>query len=252
MNRRVRDFYKFSFDKFRQGVKNYIFTGDYEQNKYTVMKNKELVFFHIPKVATSSIVESISGVGAQDDYMVHTIAKAVNSLTETEENYYKFSFVRNPFERLVSCYESKYHEDRKHLKVLTYLTYDYYLLGYMKKDKGFEHFVHKVCKLPDGLRDLHVKSQYRILYDRKGRLRVDYIGKYEKLINDYKIIEEKFDVEPLPHFNKSKHRDWKDYYTLDTAQLVYRTYKLDFEKFGYEKFYYQLIKYIKMKEACQK
>lgn len=245
MNKKVLDFYRFTFKNFKQGMVNYILTGDYEKNKYTVVPEKGLVYFHIPKVATSSIVESITGVGAKDDYMVHTLAKAVNSLTETEENYFKFSFVRNPFERLVSCYESKYHEDRKHLRVLTYLTYDYYLLGYMKNDQGFEHFIHKVCSLPDGLRDLHVKSQYRILCDKKGRLRVNYVGKYEDLENDYRVIKEKYSVEPLPHFNKSKHRDWKDYYTLESAQLVYNTYRLDFEKFGYKKLYYELIRYIK-------
>lgn len=248
MNRKIKDFYKYTFNSFRQGMKNYILTGDYEKNKYTVVRKKRLVYVHIPKAATSSIVESITNAGAKDDYMIHTLAKAVNNLTETEENYYKFSFVRNPFERLVSCYESKYHEDRKHLKVLTYLTYDYYLLGYMSKDRGFDHFVHKVCALPDGLRDLHVKSQYRILHDKKGRLQVNFVGKFENLKRDYKIIEQKYKVESLPHFNKSGHKDWRDYYTLKTAQLVYHTYKKDIEKFGYRMSYIKLIEYINEKD----
>ncbi len=249
MNKKVLDFYKFTIINFYQGMKNFIETGDYEKNKYVVVRNKRLIYLHIPKVATSSIVESITNTGAKDDYMIHTLCRPVSSLTKGQEHYYKFTFVRNPFDRLVSCYESKYHEDRKHLKVLVYLTYDYYLLGYMRKDKGFDNFIHQVCKLPDGMRDLHVKSQYRIVHDKNGKLGVDYIGKYENLEEDYKVIEDKFKVNSLPHFNKSKHGNWKDYYTLETAELVYRTYKLDFETFGYEKAYHELIQYIKEKEG---
>lgn len=61
------------------------------------------------------------------------------------------------------------------------------------------------------------------------------------------MIQEKFDVKALPHFNQSKHGNWKDYYTKETAELVYKTYKLDFEKYGYEESYRELITYIKEK-----
>lgn len=60
----------------------------------------------------------------------------------------------------------------------------------------------------------------------------NFIGKFENLENDWKILQEKFDLGNLPH---------------KTAKLVYKMYKKDFEAFGYENEYQKLLEYLKQK-----
>lgn len=41
-----------------------------------------------------------------------------------------------------------------------------------------------------------------------------------------------------------------DYYTLETARLVYKKYRKDVEAFGYQDSYRRLISYLKKKEKA--
>ncbi len=80
---------------------------------------------------------------------------------------YKFTFVRNPFDRLYSCYMGKYHTAYGKGTDF-YGEFDYYLLGYLKRDKGFENFVDKIFKIPDAWSDRHFKSQYFLIFGRQS------------------------------------------------------------------------------------
>ena len=156
-------------------------------------------------------------------------------MDENEKEYFIFTFVRNPYDRLVSCYENKYHGNRKSKEniVERKLWFDNYLFGYMGKDKGFADFVDKVCKIPDRIADRHFRSQYDLIYGRKNRVRMDFIGHYENINNEYTRIMEEFGLRKLPHFNPSKKKDYRTYYTKEMAEKVYRRFQKDFEAFGY-------------------
>lgn len=106
-------------------------------------------------------------------------------------------------------------------------------------------------------------SQYDYLYDEKGLCLVDFIGHFESLEDDFKVIQTKlgFSLEKLPHVNqtleqpisiktsyaknfarllwrriKSKekfHKTYYDYYDSHTWEWVAKRYAKDIHAFGY-------------------
>ena len=214
--------------------------------EFTVSEEKGLVYLVNSKVACSSIKATMLEDEVSDDYTVHNITflqgLTRKELTEEEREYFKFTFVRNPFARLVSCYESKYHVDRDRYK--TRFSYRNYLNGYLYNDGGFDEFVRKVCALPYRLMDRHFRSQYDLIFNASGES-FDYIGHFETLEEDFSPIQIKYRLRPLPHLNRIGTDDWMNYYTLETADLVYQTFRKDIEVFGYEECYLDLISFIR-------
>ena len=76
--------------------------------------------------------------------------------------------------------------------------------------------------------------------------RIDFIGKFETLKEDFEKVRVHLDLDSLMHKNKStgEHSDWRDYYTPKTAKMVYQRYSKDFEMFGYEDEYPKLLDYL--------
>lgn len=213
--------------------------------EFTVSKEKKLIYLVNSKVACSSIKASMLDDEVSDDYSVHRSVfmqgMTKRDLEAEEQEYFKFTFVRNPFARLVSCYKSKYHTDVQRYRK----RFDFrdYLNGYLYKDEGFDEFVRKVCALPYRLMDRHFRSQYDLIYNAAGT-HFNYIGHFENLKDDFSTIQKKYRLRPLPHLNRVGTDDWKNYYTAETADLVYNTFRDDFEKFSYEKYYSDLIEFI--------
>ena len=215
--------------------------------QYHFAPNKNLVYLNISKAAYSTIKASFLSEVVPDDYSVHNYLPPVRFFTPEEESYYKFTFVRNPFDRIVSCYESKYHTD-KTIYNKEKMDFDDYLFGYISENKGFDDFVYKITRIPDYLCDRHFLPQYCSIYRNDGSSRVDFVGKMENIAEEFKPIQEKYDLKELKVYNSSGERDYRDWYTLETAELIYKKYKKDFELFGYEDSYNELIQYIKEKE----
>lgn len=233
---------KFTYGKLI--TKKLLKTGKIAPGTLIILENKKLVYLVISKTGNSSIKTTFIESNVPDNYSIHRKDwHIVYTLNDDMKNYYKFTFVRNPFDRLVSCYVSKYHEDQKRgMK----LRFSHYLFGVIKKDKGFDNFVKNVLRIPTFLADDHFIRQYALVY-KNGKSLVDYIGKFENMKEDFEAIKQKFKLSDLPHFNKSKKGNWMDYYTLETAKLVYNHYKKDIEIFGYQEEYQTLISYLQEK-----
>lgn len=150
--------------------------------------------------------------------------------------YFKFSFVRNPWSRILSEYR--------------YRNYFHHL--------SFRDFV--LNKLPrPGWDDQyrHVMPQYDMLHDRQGNLLVDFVGRFESLQQDFDKVCERLGIvdSRLPHRNRSdkKSRDLKrkirnflfmngenrfqnmaEFYDDETRAAVTEYYRKDIDAFGYE------------------
>lgn len=215
--------------------------------EYTVSNEKQIAYLVNSKAACSSIKASIIGDDTATYNNIHRITMRKGAsrrqLSTEEQFYFKFTFVRNPFSRLVSCYKNKYYDD-KELFTNDYLYRDY-LLGYLYDNEGFDRFVQKICALPYRLMERHSRLQYNLVYDVDGNCRCDYVGKFENLAEDYLPIQEKNHLHPLRHLNKAGTDDWMNYYTTETATLVYQTFQKDFKTFGYEDSYLELLSNLK-------
>lgn len=251
MIEKVKIIYKY-ISEFFTGIKNTCIYGTYQPRHFIIDEKKKVVYLEMPKVANTSIKASIlecqnKGYGV---VKIHVLANEnmVCKLNAKQRKNFVFTFVRNPFERIVSCYEGKYHKDRRELGTeREHLWFDFYLFGYIKEDRGFENFVRRIYRIPDRLKDFHFLPQYNILYDKAGKCMVDYVEKVENINEKYPYLQERYGLGELPHLNQSDKKQWMDYYTEDTARMVYQMYKRDIKAFGYRKEYKRLLKYIKEK-----
>ncbi|MBD5551439.1 MAG: sulfotransferase family protein [Lachnospiraceae bacterium] len=229
--------------------------GVMRRRHYIKDDKRKVIYMINGKVASSSIEESFISqkMEKEDDIDIEMEKRGLvyyGSPSADTADYYKFSVVRNPFPRLVSCYEYRYHK-KKYVNGRCVREYDSYLWGSFKRDKGFREFAHKVCKTPDSRSDQTFISQTYILY-KNGRPLVDFIGKIENINEDFAIIREKSKLDEIRHANSTdKHKkNWQDYYDEETAYKVYERYKNDFELLGYNEELEALLSYIRkdMKE----
>ena len=161
-----------------------------------------------------------------------------NDLTdENIDNYFKFTFIRNPFDRLVSAF-------------------NHVVLHGRGKDITFEDFV------KNGLSEnnTHWRPQSNYV-ETDGYQIVDFVGKYENLKEDWSYVANKIGVtnilpqirwNPWPH-NLVRHlevltkggyhqlmdsqtvvSDYRKYYNDELVDIVSKYYKKDLELFNYE------------------
>lgn len=222
-------------------ITNLIRFGNYESRTYMINYEKKLIYLSNPKVACTSLKANLFNCNIEDDERIHSIlcSHRKSEITKKDfSNYFIYTYVRNPFERLVSCYKNKVCKQKHY--------YDSYLCGFILPDKGFEAFVNKVFFIPDCFSDRHFRSQYSLIY-KKGKCMVDFVGKIETIKESFPKLAKKYNLSPLQYYNATKKNNWMDYYTISTAKKVYKRYKMDFKKFGYDEYYYELIDYLKNK-----
>ena len=137
---------------------------------------------------------------------------------EIFSSYFKFGFVRNPWDWEVSLYTyMKKKKDHRQRDVA---------LGFKDFDEYIDWRVNE---------DLHFQKDF--FYDKQGNKLVDYIGKFETIREDFGHICKKIGIEgiELPHTNQSKKQSYLTYYSEKTLDIVYEALKPDIELFGYEK-----------------
>jgi hypothetical protein len=136
---------------------------------------------------------------------------------EIFDNYYKFGFVRNPWDWQVSLYTFMRGLESHHQHKL------------IKSLNNFDEYIEWRVN-----NDLHLQKDF--FYDGETCL-VDFIGRMENLNDDFKIVLDRLGVQStLPHLNKSrKSNDFLKYYTQKSIDIVSEAFKRDIELFGYTK-----------------
>ena len=153
-------------------------------------------------------------------------------------HHWKFCVVRNPWDRLVSCYRSKI-KSADNLKTNPHFKQGvhrgFVRFGTFEAGMPFDAFVRAAVKIDDARTDPHLKSQYAFLSDDSGALLVDYIGKFERLNDAFEHICDRLGVTDfeLPHLKKADRREYHAYYTPELVDLVGARYQRDVELFGY-------------------
>jgi len=144
--------------------------------------------------------------------------------TEGIKDFFVFSFVRNPWRRMVSHYE--------------YLVID---INWHKKvgDNDKLSFSEFLQVYESDIIPWTVLNYDQYLYDHRSV--INFVGKLENIDEDMKKIGEKInlDLSNVLHMNKTKEKiklysDWKDYYNPWAKDKVYQMWKKDIEKYGYE------------------
>ena len=128
---------------------------------------------------------------------------------------FKFAFVRNPWDLLVSYYHylDQNRRHHRHRRLAQSTDFDAYVRYEIRRNKI---------------------SQARMLVDRRGRLLVDFVGRFESLVPDFDWICRRIGIDvSLPRFNGTRRGDYRDFYTPRLAKLVADHFADDIERFGY-------------------
>lgn len=134
-------------------------------------------------------------------------------------SYFKFSVVRNPFDRAVSQFA--YMQRRQDLRALID----------MDKNTSFSEYVN----LTQRRQHIQWAPQCSFLYDDDGTLLMDFVGRFETLDDDMSSVFARLGIEcdSLPRFNASNRGEYREYYTPATRVQIESMYKDDLDRFGY-------------------
>jgi hypothetical protein len=194
------------------------------------------IFIHVPKTAGTSICKRLpfkvvnlnsasdgSNDGVTGAYKIGTARRMKRGLEDVWDDYFKFAFVRNPWDRTVSCWKKNAPGYKSFSSFLDALPY----LDSPRKSK--------MGRKRRGV-IWHSLPQLDHICDAKGKLIVDYVGRFENLQEDLGIVCDKLGIaeKKLPHCNKSKHKPYWEYYTDSRRRFVYELYKREIEYFGYK------------------
>ena len=182
------------------------------------MKKKPLLI-HIPKAGGTSTYKILS------EFDLHHWSNGHRTVTSYSEKYrnscFVFSFVRNPYDRLLSAHK--------------YLTGGFGNLVDTRYGKtlssDFKYFVKNQLKNKIDSRQAHFVPMKFWLDDD-----IDFIGRMENYQHDFNIVCDKIGIpqQQLPHTNKSKHKHYTEYYDDETREIVAEKYAKDIECFGYK------------------
>jgi hypothetical protein len=203
----------------------------FEYPKAIVVPELKVCFVPTPKVANRSMKIAIaSHLGLQWQGDIHHAPWQFTPLSLMRDNdYFRFGFVRNPLDRLLSCYAQKIVYYQRELGMYPLL----WRYGKtFNKDMSFPEFVEAVCQIPDRISDIHFRSQHSFFYHRK-KLMVDFVGHFEQIEKDWAFLREKYGLPELPHQNRSSHVDYREAYTPELAAIAAKRYAKDIELFGY-------------------
>lgn len=137
---------------------------------------------------------------------------------EIFNSYFKFGFVRNPWDWQVSLYKFMLKRTTHHQHEL------------VKSMQDFNEYIRWRVN-----EDVHLQKEFFYVGDT---CLMDFIGKLENLEQDFAKICERIGVaSSLTHLNSSRTAsdNFLKYYTPETIDLVYNAYLEDITLFGYSK-----------------
>lgn len=203
-----------------------------------VSHKHRFIFFAVPKTATHTIREALRPHLGSDDWEQqvlfgqqflpvpelaslghgHISVREIRPHLDARQwrDYFKFGFVRNPFDRFVS--------------ICFFL------------NRGNAHFAHTARAFmkdrlprPRFQQRVLVRPQYLQLCTDDDRLALDFVGRYEDLQRSFDFICEQIGIPntQLGSKNASEHAAYRDYYDDELQRMVASFYAADLRHFNY-------------------
>lgn len=203
----------------------------------------KFIFFAVPRTATHSIRQALGPCLTPDDWQQELLRKKQTipiaaigrlghghiSVTQLKQNvskdtwssYFKFAFVRNPFERFVSVCSFLNKNN---------VNYAAHAPGFMKNALLIERFRQRIL----------VRPQTEMLVDEDGVIAMDFIGRYETLQGSWDHVCNTIGIkrQALQRQNQSSQTPnstrYSNYYDLKLEAQVRDFYQADFAMLNYQ------------------
>ena len=236
-----------------------LMTNGYEADSLlNVLPRHNLIYIGVPKAASTRIRRTLARI---DGRFMRSLKPNRRSMYRgpcgprnitidtlfrlaTNPDVLRFSFVRNPYARVVSCWADKFAGKplvRGDVFIDAYLAIrheiDADLPAGEDRTLSFAEFAAFAAATAKARHDIHMQAQDDIL--SMPGIELDMIGKVETFDADFARVLDHLDAsedirrEAAVALNESHHNDWPTYYTPDLAHRIYRAYECDFNRFGY-------------------
>jgi len=206
---------------------------------------RKVIFIHIPKCGGVSIERSIHKALGGNDYITYQNLIRIPRNTDDKRSdglnlhstmgdyrrhygsrisdFYIFSFVRNPWRRMVSHYEYLIKMTNKRISENNQISFPQFVQ--IAQTKLLQYSIH---------------GYDEFIQDRYGTP-INFVGKLENIEDDLRKVgnDVKLEIKEILHMNQTdltlkEHENWKDYYNPGLKDRVYNIFKDDIEKYEYE------------------
>ena len=196
--------------------------GD-SMDEYPVRKGKktDFIYIHINKTAGTSVAKAI-GLPRKNHM---TAVQLIDQVGEAKwDRSYKFTFVRNPWDKVVSHYNYRVKTNQTNLGD-GHLSFADWVKCTYGPNKDETYYNNPIMFQP----------QAEWLRNAQGQIDVNFIGKFESLSEDFSTIAQQIGLKntSLPHLNKTLSTDYRDYYDEETTQIIREWFEEDLTLFDY-------------------
>ena len=214
-------------------VTNFNITDISELNNTKDLDNNDFICGLKLRHSDGNLLQYDGGLFNQVHYKYHdhlTLKEAL-TLHPCIKDYFKFAFVRNPWDAQVSTYHY-YKNGRVHKKVnglgnvMHPLPKEDELTYYEKSQEcSFKEWTMKYGK---------ITIQSDLLNAENAEM--DFIGKFENIQEDFNTICDKIGMNRItvPHKNASHHEPYQNYYDDEVKDYMKIKTKSDIERFNYK------------------
>ena len=207
--------------------------------RHVISRIHRCIFIHIPKTGGTSIENLIwpgprstaeLWMGFVDKFhnkyqtggLQHLLASQIRTEvgSQTFADYYKFSIVRNPWDKAVSQFSSM--DTREDLR-------DF--IG-MEQGASFKKYIELISRK----RHVQWAPQVNFLRGENGDPLVDYVGRFERFAESVFHVLDAIGIsaKPIPHENASRRGPYQQYYDSESIEMIAGLYAADIEAFGYQ------------------
>lgn len=184
------------------------------------------VFIHIPRTAGGTINRAFSDVHATGHA---TLAEYWSHDSKQLDACFIFTFVRNPWDRLVSAFHRVLsNPSNPHTKA--------WGERHLSRTQSFESFVHRL-NYPFFRHTVWSHSHFRPQAEyltTPASTKIDFIGRFESLHSDFETLAKHLpQMKPIGHANKTSRDDYRSYYNYQTKKIVEDLYAEDISRFEY-------------------
>jgi hypothetical protein len=196
------------------------------------------IFIHTPKCGGMTMSKICRDNGIlidpvnQDPQLINERreSNAYTSIEKEKNIDFSFSFVRNPFGRLVSAWKCPWVSCKKinNESINMFNNFSHFVKDFALKESDWPFFRWSHA--------MPFTDPRQKLFDRDGKKILDFIGKVESYKEDFKFVCGTIGLtkQELPHRNQTKHKHYTEYYDDETREIVAQKYAKDIEYFGYK------------------
>jgi len=201
-------------------IKSIPFLPSHNKYNLTVCHEKKFIWFRVAKVGTRTIYDVLKN---SDIYLDAEHPFNCYYPKSLYKDYFKFAFIRNPYDRLVSCWKNKVLKNN-------YFGFSDKILMEMQ---NFAQFVDFVANQDIEKCDPHIRLQSKLIDLNE----IDYLGKFENFEIDLSHIIKvlKINNQSINRMNSTKNRKhYSEYYNEKLRMKVGNIYEKDLIIFSYD------------------